>query len=144
MTTRSELENRLKVFADNFVNVSNIDPGPLPLPVALENASFKRPNPPAPYLECFLARGDTISATVDAMRNRERGVWAVNCYVPSNLGMGLLERIVQGVLDTFRVIPKLGTVSIESPGNTSKMVIDAAGWACIPITFPYRVETQLT
>lgn len=144
MTTRSELENRLKVFADNFVNVSNIDPGPLPLPVALENASFKRPESPAPYLECFLSKGDTISATVDAMRNRERGVWAVNCYVPSNLGMGLLERIVQGVMDTFRVIPKLGTVSIESPGNTSKMIIDAAGWACIPITFPYRVETQLT
>lgn len=144
MTTRSELENRLKVFADNFVNVSNINPGPLPLPVALENASFKRPESPAPYLECFLSKGDTISATVDAMRNRERGVWAVNCYVPSNLGMGLLEQIVQGVMDTFRVIPKLGTVSIESPGNTSKMVIDAAGWACIPITFPYRVETQLT
>lgn len=144
MTTRSELENRLKVFADNFVNISNINPGPLPLPVALENASFKRPESPAPYLECFLSKGDTISATVDAMRNRERGVWAVNCYVPSNLGMGLLERIVQGVMDTFRVIPKLGTVSIESPGNTSKMIIDAAGWACIPITFPYRVETQLT
>lgn len=144
MTTRSELENRLKVFADNFVNVSNINPGPLPLPVALENASFKRPESPAPYLECFLSKGDTISATVDAMRNRERGVWAVNCYVPSNAGMGLLERIVQGVMDTFRVIPKLGTVSIESPGNTSKMVLDAAGWACIPITFPYRVETQLT
>ena len=140
MTTRSELENRLKVFADNFTNNSVLTP----LPIAIENKSFTRPNPPAPYLECFLAKGDTISATVDAMRNRERGVWAVNCYVPSNAGMGLLERIVQGVMDTFRVIPKLGTVSIESPGNTSKMIIDAAGWACIPITFPYRVETQLT
>lgn len=144
MTTRSELQNRLKVFADNFVNVTATTSTPMPLTIALENTSFKRPNPPAPYLECFLSKGDTISATVDAMRNRERGVWAVNCYVPSNLGMGLLERIVQGVMDTFRVIPKLGTVSIESPGNTSKMVIDAAGWACIPITFPYRVETQLT
>lgn len=136
MTTRSELESRLKAFADTFTTT--------PIPIAIENKSFTRPNPPAPYLECFLAKGDTISATVDAMRNRERGIWAVNCYVPSNAGMGLLERIVQGVLDTFRVIPKLGTVSIESPGNTSKMVLDAAGWACIPITFPYRVETQLT
>lgn len=136
MTTRSELESRLKAFADTFTTI--------PIPIAIENKSFTRPNPPAPYLECFLAKGDTISATVDAMRNRERGIWAVNCYVPSNAGMGLLERIVQGVLDTFRVIPKLGTVSIESPGNTSKMVLDAAGWACIPITFPYRVETQLT
>ena len=136
MTTRSELESRLKAFADTFTTI--------PIPIAIENKSFTRPNPPSPYLECFLSKGDTISATVDAMRNRERGVWAVNCYVPSNAGMGLLERIVQGVMDTFRVIPKLGTVSIESPGNTSKMIIDAAGWACIPITFPYRVETQLT
>lgn len=136
MTTRSELEIRLKAFADTFTTV--------PIPIAIENKSFTRPNPPTPYLECFLAKGDTISATVDAMRNRERGVWAVNCYVPSNAGMGKLEELVQGVLNTFRVIPKLGTVSIEAPGNTSKMVLDAAGWACIPITFPYRVETQLT
>lgn len=135
MTTRSELEIRLKAFADSFSP---------PIPIAIENKSFTRPNPPAPYLECFLAKGDTISATIDAMRNRERGIWAVNCYVPSNQGMAKLEAIVQGVLDTFRVIPKLGTVSIEDPGNTSKMVIDPAGWACIPITFPYRVETQLT
>ena len=136
MTTRSELESRLKAFADTFTTV--------PIPIAIENKSFTRPNPPAPYLECFLAKGDTISATVDAMRNRERGVWAVNCYVPTNQGMAKLESIAQGVLDTFRVIPKLGTVSIESPGNTSQMVLDPAGWACIPITFPYRVETQLT
>lgn len=136
MTTRSELESRLKAFADTFTTT--------PIPIAIENKSFTRPNPPAPFLECFLAKGDTISATVDAMRNRERGVWAVNCYMPSNTGTKKLEELVQGVLDTFRVIPKLGTVSIESPGNTSKMVLDAAGWACIPITFPYRVETQLT
>ena len=136
MTTRSELVSRLKAFADTFLST--------PIPIAIENKSFTRPNPPAPYLECFLAKGDTISASIDAMRNRERGIWAVNCYVPSNQGMAKLEAIVQGVMDTFRVIPKLGTVSIESPGNTSKMIIDAAGWACIPITFPYRVETQLT
>lgn len=134
MTTRSELETRLKAFADSQSP---------PIVIAIENKSFTRPAG-SPYLECFLSKGDTISATVDAMRNRERGVWGVNCYVPSNMGMAKLEAIVQGVLDTFRVIPKLGTVSIESPGNTSKMIIDAAGWACIPITFPYRVETQLT
>lgn len=135
MTTRSELETRLKAFADSF------SPS---LPIAIENKSFKRPDPPSPYLECFLANGQTISASIDAMRQRERGIWAVNCYVPSNLGTKKLEEIVQGVLDTFRVIPKIGTVSIEYPGNTSKMVLDPAGWACIPITFQYRVETQLT
>jgi hypothetical protein len=129
-TTRQELEGRLATFAAAQTP---------PLLVAWENVPFTKPTS-LPYLECFLISAGTTAVTVDALRNRERGTFQVNVWSPSGIGTNQVEVIGQGVVDTFKVIPKVGTVSIEQPGNTGRLLIENNGWIILPVTFPYRVE----
>jgi hypothetical protein len=130
--TRQELESRLQVFAESLAPH---------LTVAYENVPFTKPTS-EPYLECFLISAGTTAITVDASRNRERGTFQVNVWSPSGRGTAEVESIGKGVVDTFKVIPKLGTVSIEQPGNTGRLIIEINGWIILPVTFPYRVETE--
>lgn len=134
MSTRSELEIKLQTFANSQ------NP---PLPVSMENVSFNRPDQSSDnlWIECYLMPGPTITATVDASTNRERGIWCVNVWRPSNRGTGKLEALAEQIIKLFPVLPKTGTVSIEQPGSKSKINITADGWACIALTFPYRVES---
>lgn len=134
MSTRSELESKLSTFAAAQIP---------PLPIAFESQSFTPPSQTADnlWLECYLMPGPTISATVSADTNRERGIWCVNVWRPSNKGVGKLETVAEQIIKLFPVIPKTGTVSIEQPGSKSKINITADGWACISLTFQYRVES---
>lgn len=134
MTTRQELESKLQTFASAQTPT---------LPIAFENQSFVRPDQTSDnfWLECYLMPGPTITATVDASTNRERGIWCVNVWRPSNKGAGKLELLAEQIIKLFPVIPKVGTVSIEQPGSKSKINITADGWACIALSFPYRVES---
>jgi hypothetical protein len=129
-TVRQELEGRLEAFAAAQVP---------PLLVAWENVQFTKPTS-FPYLECLIISAGTVAVTVDASRNRERGTLQVNVWSPSGIGTNQVEVIGQGVVDTFKVIPKVGTVSIEQPGNTGRLLIENNGWIILPVTFPYRVE----
>lgn len=129
-TVRQELEARLATFAASQVPS---------LPVAWEGVPFVKPT--TAWLECYLASAGTLSVTVDASRNRERGTLSVNVWVPSGWGVGKADALSQAVVRAFKVVPKQGSVSIEAPGNTGKIMMDVAGWIAIPISFPYRYES---
>lgn len=130
-TIRQELETRLATFAAAQIPA---------VVVAYEGVPFTRPVG-VPYIECFVKGGPVNLATVDASTIRTRGIWAVNCYWPSGQGTKKIELLAQGVVDIFKVIPKIGQVSIEQPGNTGDIAVTADGWICLPITFPFRVES---
>lgn len=130
-TTRQELEARLATFA--AAQVPSI-------PVSYESVPFTRPTS-GMWLECFFVSGPTVIATLDATTNRERGIWAVNCWIQSGTGVGKLDTLAAQVVAIFKVIPKVGSVSIEQPGSKGKINITNDGWCCLPITFPYRVES---
>lgn len=130
-TTRQELEVRLAAFA------AAQSPA---ITVAYEGQPFTRPTNAA-WLECFVKTGPVLLSTVSGESIRTRGTWAVNCYWPSGQGTGKLEALAQGVVSTFKVLPKVGNVSIEQPGNTGNIAVTNDGWICLPITFPFRVES---
>lgn len=133
-TPRQELETKLATFAAAYSPV---------LTVSYENTPF---TPPAQangvmWLECYFVSGPTVIATIDALTNRERGTWVVNCYLATGSGMAKLDKLAADVVKTFKVLPKVGSVSIEAPMSTSRVTISANGWACISCSCPYRVES---
>lgn len=130
-TTRQEIESRVAAFAAAQTP---------PLSVAWENVPFTRPTN-TPWLECYLMSAGTITATVDASTNRERGTICVNVWVPSGQGVGKADTLAALIVKAFPVIPKTGSVSIEQPVNTGRFSITNDGWGCIPCTCPYRVES---
>lgn len=126
MTIRSEIESRLAAFA----KTKNI-------PVAYENVSFTKPTD-GPYLEVFLLDTAARSRNLSADK-RVTGMFQVNCYAPIGKGMAAIEALVDGVINTYPVLPKEGTVSIEAPLSASQgMPVD--GFMCVPVTGRYRVE----
>lgn len=130
MTIRTELEGRLAAFA------AAQSP---PLQVAWEGMPFVKPT--TPWLECFLASAGTICPTVDGTRTRERGTLSINVWVPNGQGAGKSDSIAQALMKAFPVVPKQGTVSIEQPGNTSRIILDVSGWIMQPISFQYRCDS---
>lgn len=130
-TTRQELESKIATFAAAQVP---------PVVVAYEGVPFTRPVG-VPWMECFVKTGPVLLSAVSGESVRTRGTWAVNCYYPSGQGTGKLETLAQGVVNTFKVLPKVGSVSIEQPGNTGNISVTNDGWICIPISFPFRVES---
>ena len=131
MTIRQELEIRLATFA------ASQSPK---IEIAYEGVPFTKPTN-KPFLECFLISAGISTVTVDAIRNRERGTFQVNVWYPSGSGARAVEMIGQGLLNAFPVVPKVGTVSIEQPANTGRLIVDLAGWIVLPVTIIYRQET---
>jgi len=131
LSTRQEIEGRVAAFAAAQTP---------PLAVAYENVPFTRPVN-VPFLECYLVSAGTITVSLDATRNRERGTIAINVWVPSGQGVGKADAIAALIVKTFTVLPKVGNVSIESPVNTGRFTLAADGWGCIPTSCPYRVES---
>lgn len=130
-TIRQELESRLATFASAYSS-------PV-LQVAWESIPFTKPDN-EPFLECFIIPAGVVSATLDASRTRERGTFQVNVWCPSGVGSGLVEGIARDITAAFPVVPKIDNVSIEQPGNISRLITDLAGWIILPIMFSYRVE----
>jgi hypothetical protein len=131
-TVRQELETRLATFA------SSQSP---PLKVAFEDLPFTKPT--TPYLECFIAKSNTLTVTVDANRTRELGVMQVNVWTPTGKGAGVGEVIADKIIAAFPVIPIVGTVCIVSPASFSRAIIDESGWRILPITIMYRHEGEV-
>ena len=130
-TIRQELETKLAAFAAAQTP---------PLAVSYEGVPFTKPTG-VPWLECFLVSASTVSTAMDASRNRERGSFVVNSWVPSGQGAAKVDALAAQIVSLYKVVPKTGNVSIERPGNTSKILLDIAGWLVVSATFPYRVES---
>jgi hypothetical protein len=131
MTIRQELETILATFCAAQVP---------PIPVAWEGVAFIKPASGV-WLEMFLLSASTISSDVTATRIRQRGTLSIIVWSPSGQGAKKIELVADQLVKLFPVVPKIGTVSIESPGNTGRITLDNSGWLCLPITFPYRQES---
>ena len=126
---RSELEMRLK-------SVATIHS----LPVSWEGVGFTKP-PASAFLECSLGMDTTVNVTTDGSRTRQRGVFMVNVWWPmDNKGTRASDDIVSAIVSAYKVVPKIGSVSIEQTPNASKAIIDPSGWRITPITINYRYE----
>lgn len=130
MSIRQELETKLATFAAAQTP---------PIPISWEGVSFTKPTN-LPWLQMFLISSTTISSDVAATRIRERGTLAITVWSPSGSGAGVIEILADKIVQLFPVVPKTGTVSIEGPGNSGRIMLDNSGWLALPITFPYRVE----
>lgn len=131
MSVRSELEVRLAAFA------AAQSPA---IPVSYQSVPFTKPAS-SPFMECFIVSASTITTTVDARRQRERGNFQVNLWWPSGVGAGKVEALAKSLALAFPVIPKQGTVSIEDSANVRNLILDQAGWIIAPVSIPYRAES---
>lgn len=130
MSTRSEIETRVATWA------AAQSP---PIPVAYENIKFVKPLSGC-YLEIYLLGDNTKSRDLTAERQRTTGMFQVSCYAPLNTGMAKVESLAASIVALFPVIPKTGTVSIETPLSGSAGYVDDT-FICIPVTGRYRVES---
>jgi hypothetical protein len=128
---RAELETRLKAWADSQVPK---------IPVAFEGVSFTKPNN-GPMLECFLLPSATLDSNVSGTRKTRLGIFHVNVWAQSGKGMGQAESLAQSIVDLFPMLPRQGTVSIESTPFAGDHQDDIAGWLGIPVTIQYRHES---
>jgi hypothetical protein len=130
MTVRSEIETRLNDWAKAQVP---------PIPVAFQNVKFTKPLSGS-YLELYFLGDNSMNRDLAASGVRTYGMFQVNCFAPVNTGMAQVEALAQSVKDLFPVLPKTGTVSIESPPNASGSY-EADTFVCVPVRVSYRVET---
>jgi hypothetical protein len=130
MSIRSELETRIKVWADAQSP---------PIPVAFEGIPFNKPKI-GPWLRVWMLANVTINPTVDAARKRTKGIMQVDCCVLDGTGSAAVEALANSVAALFPVLPKTGTVSIEQPPQTGQAFPQDL-WRIIPVTISYRQES---
>lgn len=129
MSVRTDIEGKLALFA------STQSP---PIPIAYENVKFMKPTD-GKYLEIKFLDSYTDNRELSAKAIRQTGKFQVNCYCPLGAGMRDLEDLADSIIAIYPVIPKLGTVSIESPlDSTRALIIDTS--MCIVVTGSYRAE----
>jgi hypothetical protein len=133
MSLRSELETRLANWA------SAQSP---PIPVAWEGFPFVPPQNGGPYIQPFLLANTVTNATVDAARTRTRGNFQINVWVKDGKGSKVVEDLSNTIAALYPVLPKVGTVSVESPPQTSAAFTNV-DWRVITISISYRQELKI-
>lgn len=129
-TIRAALESRLKTWADAQS-----------IKVAYQSVAFTKPSPPAPFLEATLIPNVAMNRDVAATHERHLGFFQVNCWAPSGLGMGQAEALAQSVKALYPVMPKTGSVSVETPPKIDKALVDPTeAWVIVPVLITYRYE----
>lgn len=128
MSIRSEIEAKLAVYASTQIPA---------IPVAYENVEFVKPAN-GKYLEIFFMdqarRSRNLRTDV-----RVSGMFQINCYCKSSLGMAAVEALRDDIMALYPVLPKMNSVSIEAPlSATAGYNVDAC--ICISVTGQYRVE----
>jgi hypothetical protein len=130
-TVRAALEGRLQAWA------SSQNPA---VKIAFEEVSFDRPADLSPYVECFLIPNLTKNRDVEAATKTDYGLFQVNVWTQNGTGMGLAQTLAQGIVDTFPILPKVGSVSIEATPSIGRSIKDNAGWLGLPVLIKYRCE----
>lgn len=128
---RTELETRLKQWADAQVPK---------IPISFEGVPFTKPTSGV-FLEAVLIPNVTLDTDVSASGKRRLGLFQVNCWAKSGKGMREVETLAQSVIDLFPILPKTGTVSIESTPFADQPLDDPAGWIIVPVLIQYRYES---
>lgn len=131
---RTALETRLRTWAQAQTPVPSI---------AFENVAFTKPtlSTTTPlWVECKLLPNQTFSRDTTALRETFIGLFQVNVWSPSNIGMGQAERMADSIKQAFPVVPKFGGVSIEQPPKVGSPLQDS-GWIVVPVLISYRYES---
>lgn len=124
---RAALETRLATWASTQS-----------LPIAYQNVGFTKPN--GPWLEAILIPNLTMNKEITGTRKTMLGFFQVNVWTPQGQGTGQAEAIAQGIVDLFPMVPKFGSVSIESTPSVERTHPDEDGWAVTPVLITYRYE----
>lgn len=125
------MESRLKTWADAQSPV---------IKIAFQNIGFAK-STGVPFLECVLIPNVSMNRDVAAQHERHLGFFQVNCWAPSGAGMGQAEGLAQSVKTLYPVVPKTGSVSVESPPKIDQAIPDTSGaWVIVPVLIPYRFE----
>lgn len=128
-TIRAAFESRLKTWAD----AQSIS-------IAFQNVSFQR-EVGIPFLEAILIPNVALNRDVAAQHERHLGFFQVNCWAPNGTGMGQAESMAESVKALFPVVPKIGSVSVESPPKIDHALLDQSGqWVIVPVLISYRYE----
>lgn len=130
MTLRTEIETRLKTWADAQVPA---------IPISYQNVKFVKPLTGS-YLEIIFLTDHRINRDLSANNTRQTGMFQINCCSPLNTGMSQAEAIATSIVSLFPVLPKTGIVSIESPLSWSGSYVEDT-FVCIPVRARYRIET---
>lgn len=128
---RAEFETRLKAWADAQVPK---------IPIAFESAPFTKPSDGF-FLEPLLIPMPTVDRDVGGSGKRYVGLFRVNCWAKAGKGMGGVEKLAQNIINLFPMIPKSGSISIESTPSANNAVLDGTGWVVVPISIKYRMES---
>lgn len=127
-TIRAALESRLKSWADTQG-----------IPIAFQNMAFTKGS--VPFLEAILIPNQTLNRDVAAAHERHLGFFQVNCWAPRGTGMGQAEALASSVKALYPVVPKTGSVSVESPPKIDQALPDSSGaWVIVPVLIQYRYE----
>jgi hypothetical protein len=110
--------------------------------VSFEGVPFSKPANLGSFLEAFVIPANTQDVSVDGTRQRNTGVFQVNVWSKTGVGAKEGEDIANAIKAAFPVVPKTGTVSVESTPSIKQAILDASGYRIIPIIIPYRQEIQ--
>ena len=111
--------------------------------IAYQNQSFAKPSNGAAYLEAFLLPNDTLNKELSGQRKTYIGIFQVNCWIKSGIGIGQGDALAQEIINLFPMLPKSGAVSIEQTPTQEKAILDDSGWMIVPVTIKYRMESVL-
>ena len=129
---RAELDSKLKAWADAQIPK---------VPVAYEGFPFTKPTDGV-FVESFLIPAITMDSDVSGDSKRYLGIYQINCWARSGRGMKQVETLAQNIINLFPMLPKTGSVSIESTPYAEKYVLDQSGWVILPVTIQYRYEAS--
>ena len=133
MTVRSDLEIRLKNWADNHNPV---------IKVAWQDVPFDKPIDGALFVQPFITPSKSRNTNLDGKRYKELGVWQINVWVLDGRGSSTKsEMIANELINLFPVVPKVSDTSIEQTGYMERSDV-VSGWRITPVCFYYRKESQ--
>jgi pyruvate/2-oxoglutarate/acetoin dehydrogenase E1 component len=130
MSIRSELETRLKTFADAQIP---------PIPVAWEGQPFTPPANGA-FFEVKMLASTRVAHSISAENVRTRGNFQVNVVVRDGVGSKVADDLAESVIALYPMLPKTGTVSVEQPPQKSAAIL-SLDKRVIAVTVNYRQES---
>ncbi len=68
------------------------------------------------------------------------GFFQVNCWVQNGTGLRAGRQIAESIVNLFPVIPKTGSVSVDTTPSVGKPLHDPSGWIVVPVLIKYRYE----
>lgn len=128
---RKELETKLKTWADSQSPA---------ITVAWQDVSFTKPVDYSPFVEPILMPTTTMNYELSGHRRTEIGLFQINVWTKKGIGMSKAESIATSLVTLYPIVPKTGTVSIESTPSLGRSLSDDSGWVITPVLISYRYE----